>query len=71
MQIEEAHTKEYEQFNMDWDARMQEKDQEHGMILQQLEERQNKELEENRAILEQKLPQNFKPSSELLNLKKI
>lgn len=28
LQIEEAHTREYEQFNQEWDNRMQEKDQE-------------------------------------------
>ena len=36
-----------------------------------LEERHVKELEENRAQLEQSLPMNFKHSAELLNLKQI
>jgi len=36
-----------------------------------LEERHLKELEENRQVLEQRIPLNFKASSELLNLKKI
>ncbi len=50
---------------------MLEKDQEHNILIQQLEEKQNKELEENRALLEQKIPLAFKPSSELLNQKRI
>lgn len=50
---------------------MQTKDQEHQIVIQQLEERHTKELEENRAVLEQKVPVVFKPSSEMLNLKKI
>ena len=41
------------------------------MVMQQLEERHQKELEENRQVLEQRIPVVFKPSSELLNLKKI
>lgn len=41
------------------------------MIIDQLSEKQNRELEENRAQLEQKVTVVFKQSSELLNLKKI
>jgi len=36
-----------------------------------LEEKHVRELEENRANLEKKLPLDFKHSAELLNLKKI
>ena len=39
--------------------------------MQQLEEKHQKELEENRQQLEVKIPMVFKASSELLNLKKI
>lgn len=41
------------------------------VAIQELEEKHNRELEENRAILEQKIPQVYKQSSELLNLKRI
>lgn len=56
---------------MEWDQRLQQKEEEHNHAIQQLEERHNKELEENRGVLEQKIPMVFKASSELLNLKKI
>lgn len=41
------------------------------LAIQELEAKHNTDLEENRAILEQKIPQVYKQSSELLNLKKI
>lgn len=71
MQIDEAHAKEYEQFQQEAEQLNQQKEQEGMLAIQQLEERHNKELEENRAVLEQKIPMVFKPSSELLNLKRI
>lgn len=71
LQIEDAHAKEFEQFQAEWDQRLQQKEQEFTMTIQGLEERHNKELEENRAVLEQKVPMVFKASSEMLNLKKI
>lgn len=36
-----------------------------------MEDFHTKQLEENRAVLEERLPQNPKDSSELLNLKRI
>ena len=69
--IEEAHTKEYEQFQEAWNQQMQHSDEDASKVLGQLEEKHTKELEENRVVLEQKIPLNFKPSSELLNLKRI
>ena len=71
LSIEEQHTKEYEEFQQNWEQRLQAKDQENQAILQQLDERHLKDLEENRQVLEQRIPLNFKASSELLNLKKI
>ncbi len=71
MQIEEAQNKEYEQFQQQWEQRIGEKEQEHETLLQQLQDRHQKELEENRQVLENKIPQVFKASSELLNNKKI
>lgn len=71
MQIDEAHQKEFEQFQQESEQIAQQKEQEGMIAIQQLEERHNKELEENRAILEQKIPMAYKPSSELLNLKRI
>ena len=39
--------------------------------MQLLQEKHNKELEDNRALLEEKIPTIFKASTELLNSKKI
>ena len=71
LQIEEAQQKEYEQFQQQWEQRIGEKEQEHEAMTQQLQDRHQKELEENRQVLENKIPQIFKASSELLNNKKI
>ncbi len=38
LEIEEAHTKEYEQFQVEWDQKMNEKQEEHGMMVANLEE---------------------------------
>jgi hypothetical protein len=46
--------------------------QQHGMhLLAALEEKQIKEIEENRQVQEEKLSTKYKPSPELLNLRKI
>ena len=46
-------------------------EEEHMAMIRELEDRQVKELEENRARLEESIAQTPKMSSELLNLKKI
>ena len=56
MQIEEAQNKEYEQFQQQWEQRIGEKEQDHETLLQQLQDRHQKELEENRQVLENKIP---------------
>ncbi|CDW87163.1 UNKNOWN [Stylonychia lemnae] len=70
-ELEDQHQREYDQFNQEWDQRMSQKDQEHQLMLQQLDEQHQRDLEKNRIDLDQKIPAIFKPSSELLNLKKI
>ena len=71
LEIEEAHTKEYETFQIQWDQKLREKEDEHAQQSGQLEDTHTKQLEENRASLEEKLPQEPKASSELLNLRRI
>eukprot|EP00347_Sterkiella_histriomuscorum_P006204 403353664 len=71
LQIEESHAQEYQAFQQEWDQRLQSKEQEFQQQIQQLDERHQQELEKNRIDLQQRIPTNFKPSSELLNLKKI
>ena len=71
LEIEETHNKEYQGFTMDWDEKMGAKEENHSKLIGEMEARHMQELEENRQILEEKLPQQPKPSSELLNMKKI
>lgn len=62
---------EFNQFNQNWDQRMNEF-QQHGLsLIKQLEEKHIAALEEYSQTLEKELPNIFKPSAELLNLWKI
>ncbi len=70
-EVEQAHIFEYQQFNKSWDEQMANLEQEHARIVQDTEDKHIKELEDNRAKLEQELPGLPKPSAEILNLKKI
>ncbi len=49
LEIEEAHTKEYEKFQLEWDENFKNKEEEHSQMIGQLEEFHTKELEENRV----------------------
>ena len=70
-EVESAHIQEYQEFNKKWDEDMQATQEEHDQLLRALEEQHVKELEENRANLENNLPTIPKASAELLNNKKI
>lgn len=71
LELEETHILEFNQFNQKWDQNMNEF-QQHGMgLIKAQEERQMKALEDYSKQLEEELPNIFKPSAELLNLKKI
>lgn len=62
---------EFNQFNQNWDQRMNEF-QQHGMsLIKALEDKHMQQLDEYSNELEKELSEIFKPSSELLNLKKI
>lgn len=62
---------EYQEFNKNWDDTLAQIEQQDQQAIQGLEEKHIKELEENRAVLEQSLPLTFKHSAELLNMQKI
>ncbi len=71
LELEETHIMEFNQFNQTWDQRMNEF-QQHGMsLIKQLEDKHIQQLELYAQDLEKDLPTNFKPSAELLNLRKI
>ena len=62
---------EFNQFNQQWDQRMNEFQQHGHGLLKAMEERHIRELEDHSAELEKTLPNIFKPSAELLNMRKI
>ena len=71
LQLEQAHNNEYQQFSQEWEQRLANKEQEYSQQIQALEQRHQEELERNRLELQQRISTVFKPSSELLNLRKI
>lgn len=70
-EVEQAHLMEYQDFNKRWDEALIQIEQQDQQAIRALEERHIRELEENRQVLEQKLPLTYKQSGELLNLKQI
>jgi hypothetical protein len=62
---------EYQDFNKRWDEALAQIEQQDQQAIRALEDRHIRDLEENRQVLEQKLPLTFKLSAELLNLKQI
>ena len=62
---------EYQDFNKRWDEALAQIEQQDQQAIRALEDRHIHDLEENRQMLEQKLPLTFKQSAELLNLKQI
>ena len=70
-EIQQAHIKQYQDFNQHWDFELQRAQEEDQQEIVDLENRHTKALEENRAQLEENLPLTFKHSAELLNLRSI
>ena len=71
LELEETHILEFNQFNQNWDSRMNEF-QQHGIsMIKGLEEKHSADLQDYSHQLEETIPNNFKPSAELLNLRKI
>ena len=71
IELEETHIMEFNNFNQEWDKRMNEFQIHSSQLIKALEDKHISEHEEYRNSLEQKLPIKFKPSPELLNLRKI
>lgn len=70
-EIQALHIKQYQDFNQHWDHQIQAAHQSDQEEIGQLEDKHTKDLEENRQMQEEKLPLEFKFSSELLNLRQI
>lgn len=70
-EIQQAHIKQYQDFNQHWDFELQRAQEEDQQEIVDLENKHTKGLEENRQNLEENLPMTFKFSAELLNLRSI
>lgn len=71
LEVEQAHLEEFNGFNQEWDKRMKEYEDEAKADEEKLEEKHKKEFEEKTDQFKAKIPERPKPSSEVLNLKKI
>jgi hypothetical protein len=71
IELEETHILEFNNFNQEWDKRMNEFQMHSSQLIKALEEKHVAKHEEFRIRIEDKIPIKFKPSSELLNLTKI
>lgn len=71
IELEETHIMEFNNFNQDWDKRMNEFQVHSSQLIKALEDKHISEHEDFRNRLEETLPIKFKPSPELLNLRKI
>jgi len=70
-ECEQAHIKQYQEFNQFWDTQLFELSEADQNELNTMDDRHTKELTDNRQKLEDTLPLTFKASAELLNLKRI
>ena len=70
-ELEETHILEFNNFNQEWDKRMNEFQVHSSQLIKALEDKHMAQHEEYRVQLEEKLPIKFKPSPELLNLRRI
>jgi len=70
-ECEQAHIKQYQEFNQQWDEDLLQIQREDAQALALCEEKHTAELEKHREMLEEKLPLSFKFSAELLNQQKI
>ena len=71
IELEETHILEFNNFNQEWDKRMNEFQMHSSQLIKALEDKHIAQHEDYRAQLEEKLPNIFKPSPELLNLRRV
>ena len=67
-ELEETHIAEFNEFNQDWDKRMNEFQQHSAQLLSALDEKHEQQYEEERKRLEENMPDLFKPSPSLIEL---
>lgn len=67
-ELEETHITEFNNFNEEWDKRMNEFQVHSAQLIQSLEEKHDNDLKLNRQELEKKMGDHFKKSPELLSM---
>jgi hypothetical protein len=68
--VEEAHMREFQQFNIDWDKKMNDFETNASIAIKIMEERHDEELKEfQRSLIGKQIKPRF--SRDLLNLRKI
>ncbi len=71
LEVEQAHLDEFNGFNQSWDSRMHEYETKAKEEEEKIESRHRQEFELVTAQVQNRLSEKSKPSSEILNLKKI
>lgn len=71
IELEETHILEFNNFNQDWDKRMNAFQVHSSSLIKDLEQKHINKHEEWKEKLDERIPIKFKPSSELLNLRRI
>lgn len=71
IELEETHILEFNNFNQEWDKTMNSFQVHSSQLIKELEAKHVTKHEEWRTKLDTKIPIKFKPSSELLNLRRI
>jgi hypothetical protein len=71
IELEETHILEFNNFNQEWDKRMNEFQVHSSQLIKALEDKHISEHENYRKEVEDNTPIKFRPSPELLNLRKI
>jgi len=71
LEVEQAHMEEFNGFNQAWDQRMNEFEQKSKEDQEKMENKHQEEFSEMTEQIKTKIPEKPKPSSEILNLKKI
>lgn len=67
-ELEESHIQEFNNFNEEWDKRMNQFQVHSAQLIQSLEEKHEEEIKNHRTQLEEKMGEHFKKSPELLSL---
>ena len=71
IELEESHIQEFNNFNSEWDSRMNEFQSHSKQLIDALEEKHEQQYLDRKGQLEEKTPEGFKPSTQLIGLKKM